>query len=239
MPGVTIYQGPSMIDGEPIFAAAIWSDANRKTGAMLQTYIMRADINPLEASKLGEDYSICGNCKHRGIPTLDPERKQAEQRSCYVQLYQGPLVVWRQFSAGRYRHADPVEVGRGQKVRCGSYGDPAAVPSAVWEALLSKAKGWTGYTHQAFAKLGDPKPWMAMVSADTRQQAEAAWRRSWRTFRIVRDTSELIKGKEILCPASEEAGKRVQCEQCMLCGGAQQPARSIAIVAHGAGKGFV
>lgn len=243
MPGVTIYQGPSTIDGQPIFATAVWQSNNRKTGDMLQTYIMRTDLDPLLASKLGEDYSVCGDCPHKGTPTLDPQRKQAEQRICYVQLFQGPLQVYKQFVAGRYPLRDSLlaraELGRGQRIRLGTYGDPAAVPAEVWEQLLKFAKGWTGYSHQRNTPGAAFKPWMTMVSADSLQDAQSAWKRGWRTFRIVSDTSQLVKGKEVLCPASAEAGHKVQCAECMLCGGSQQAARSIAIVAHGPGKGFV
>ncbi len=243
MPGSIIFEGPSLLDDQPIFVAAVWSSDNRKTGDMLQTYIMRADINPLEASKLGEDYSICGDCKHRGTPTLDPERKQAEARSCYVQLYQGPLVVWREYQAGKYPRMDSMiaraDIGRGQRVRLGTYGDPAVVPAVVWEQLIKFSKGWTGYTHQIALPQAQAKAWMTMVSVDSLSEAKAAWRSHQRTFRVVRETSELVKGQEILCPASAEAGKRVQCAQCMLCGGSHQAARSIAVVAHGAGKGYV
>ena len=52
-----IYEGPSLIDGGPIVVVAIVSKRNRKTGDMLQTYIQRADTNPLEASRLGLDAS--------------------------------------------------------------------------------------------------------------------------------------------------------------------------------------
>jgi len=243
MPGTIIYQGPSLIDAQPIFVAAVWNSSNRKTGSMVQTYVMRADLDPLTASKLGEDYSICGTCKHRGEPTLDPERKQAEKRSCYVQLFQGPLMVFKQFEKGAYALNDSRQaragLGQGQRVRLGTYGDPAAVPADVWEDLLLRAKGWTGYTHQMGHPTAAFKPWMTMVSADDLPTAQRAWSKSYRTFRIVSHTSELIKGKEVLCPASEEAGRRATCSSCMLCGGSQQVARSVAIVAHGAGKGFV
>ncbi len=239
MPGSLIYEGPSLLDGAPIFVAAVWGSSNRKTGSLLQTYIMRSDLNPLDASKFGEDYSICGDCGHRGEPTLDPLRKVAVRRACYVNLGQGPLIVWRQYERGAYRHADPVELGMGQRVRLGTYGDPAAVPEHVWTRLLDKAKGWTGYTHQMGHSTAAFKPWMTMVSADDLPTAQRAWSKSYRTFRIVSHTSELIKGKEVLCPASEEAGKKTTCMNCMLCGGSQQAARSVAIVAHGAGKGYV
>jgi hypothetical protein len=36
----------------------------------------------------------------------------------------------------------------GRLVRLGSYGDPAAVPVWVWQAVMKQADGGTGYTHQ-------------------------------------------------------------------------------------------
>ena len=67
-------------------------------------------------------------------------------------------------------------------------------------------------------------------------RAESAWSIGARTFRVVGNAAELQLGREILCPASEEAGKRTQCIRCLLCGGASVKAKSVAIVAHGAGK---
>jgi hypothetical protein len=72
-----IYKGPSRIDGAPIVVLATYSNRNSKTGAVVQTYILREDINPLEASKTGADASICGTCPLRGTPTTDPARKSA------------------------------------------------------------------------------------------------------------------------------------------------------------------
>ena len=48
-----IYKGPSLLDGKPIVAIATYSNRNTKTGHVVQTYILRSDINPLEASKTG------------------------------------------------------------------------------------------------------------------------------------------------------------------------------------------
>jgi hypothetical protein len=44
-----IYKGPSRIDGAPIVVLATYSNRNTKTGAVVQTYILRDDenINPL------------------------------------------------------------------------------------------------------------------------------------------------------------------------------------------------
>jgi len=40
----------------------------------------------------------------------------------------------------------------------------------------------------------------------------------------------------VLCPASEEAGRKATCATCKLCGGASIKAKSVAIPAHGTSK---
>ena len=228
MPGSVIYRGPSEIDGQPIVVVAIWSSTNRKTGDMLQTYILRSDLPPLEANKLGEDYSICGDCALRGTPTLDPDKKQAEDRPCYVVLGQGPTQVWKGLQRGIYPgHTTPQQrrdLGRGRMVRIGTYGDGAAAPEYVWDHLLDGAEGHNAYSHNG----GDP--FIYMVSADSLTSARSAWSSGFRTFRVVHDTSHL-QPNEILCPSS----RGVQCVDCRLCGGSQVRAKSIAIVVHGNG----
>jgi len=221
-----IYRGPSLIDGAPIVGVAVYSGRNSKTGRVLQTYIIRADMNPLEASKTGADVSICGTCPLRGTPTDDPARKQAAGRRCYVNLGQGPLSVFRALERGRYPDVDPAAIGAGRMVRVGTYGDPAAIPGEVWDAMLSQATTWTAYTHQ--------KPWrpdIAMQSADTLDEAQAHWRAGRRTFRVLTGLADLDPANEALCPASKEAGRRVQCAACKLCKGSAR-GKSIAIVEH-------
>jgi hypothetical protein len=228
MPGAVIHRGPSQLDGQPIIVVAIWASTNRKTGDMLQTYILREDIDPLTANKLGEDYSICGNCSLKGTPTLDPTKKQAEDRPCYVVLGQGPTVVWNGLQRGIYpdytNRQQRRALGRGRMVRIGTYGDGAAAPRFVWDDLLFEAEGHNAYSHNG----GDPR--IYMQSADTLPQAQAAWSSGFRTFRVVHDTSHL-QPNEILCPSS----RGVQCVDCRLCGGSQVKAKSIAIVVHGNG----
>jgi hypothetical protein len=228
MPGAVIHRGPSKIDGQPIIVVAIWASTNRKTGDMLQTYILRSDIDPLTANKYGEDYSICGNCSLKGTPTLDPTKKQAEDRPCYVVLGQGPTVVWNGLQRGIYpdytNRQQRRALGRGRMVRIGTYGDGAAAPRFVWDDLLFEAEGHNAYSHNG----GDPR--IYMQSADTLPQAQAAWSSGFRTFRVVHDTTHL-QPNEILCPSS----RGVQCVDCRLCGGTQVKAKSIAIVVHGNG----
>ena len=226
MQSAIIYNGPSLLDGKPVVAIATYSNRNRKTGRVLQTYILRADINPLEASKTGEDYSICGSCPMRGEVTTDPARKIAKGRRCYVNLGQGVLIVWRAFQRGVYKAGSARDVGRGRFVRVGTYGDPAAIPQGVWDELLSEASTWTAYSHQS-----GWRPDIAMQSADDYHSAVMHWKEGRRTFRVIAELGHLDPTNEALCPASKEAGARVQCTACKLCKGGTA-AKSIAIVEH-------
>ena len=221
-----IYNGPSLLDGQPIVVIATYSNRNTKTGHVVQTYILRSDINPLEASKTGQDYSICGDCIMRGEPTTDPNRKIAKGRKCYVNLGQGVLIVYKSFLRGVYQEGSARDMGRGRFVRVGTYGDPGAVPSEVWDELLAECDTWTAYSHQS-----GWRPDIAMQSADTHDQAKAHWAEGRRTFRVIVDLGDLDKANEALCPASKEAGRRVQCTACKLCKGSSA-AKSIAIVEH-------
>ena len=225
-----IYNGPSLLDGKPIVVIATYSDRNTKTGRVLQTYILREDISPLDASKTGEDYSICGSCKFRGTPTDDPKRKQAVDRGCYVNLGQGPTIVWKSYKRGVYPMADSYEdrksLGHRRVVRVGTYGDPAAAPKHIWTELLESCDTWLAYTHQQ-----SWEPEIAMQSVENHLEAHMHWQHGRRTFRVIADLGQLDTRNEVLCPASKEAGRRVQCNQCRLCAGFKQ-AKSVAIVEH-------
>lgn len=232
MAGEIIFEGPSKIDGAPIVVIATDGSRNEKTGDMIQTWIIRTDVPPHVAARDGRDVSICGTCIHR----WDPE---THKRSCYVAVHNAPLAVFKAYHAGNYQRATPREVGRGRVVRIGAYGDPAAVPARIWRDLVSESAGRTGYTHQW--QHPDPKVrrnaaalrGLVMASADTPADAELAARRGWRTFRV-RQPSQPLLPRERTCPASLEAGARVQCVTCRACDGATRGNR-IAILDHGPG----
>ena len=234
-----IYRGPSLIDGQPIVAIAQVSSKNRKTGDMIQTFILRDDMDPITANRTGADHAICGTCPHRGTAT-DAEKGTATGRTCYVTLAHAPLAKWKGLQRGLYAevtgHAAIREIGLNRMVRIGTYGDGAAVPSYIWDSLCDGAEGWTAYTHQNGCATAAKDANRYMTSAESKTDAMAAWERGERTFRVMSDVSELIAGREVLCPASEEAGKRTTCDKCKLCAGASIKAKSIAIVAHGGAK---
>lgn len=235
-----IYRGPSMLTGQPIVVVATFTKSNRKTGGMLQTYILTDDgRTPIEAIRTGADVSICGDCPHRG------DGQTYGSRSCYVNVAQGVTVVWKGVQRGTYGPGpvgadDMVALGRGRMVRLGTYGDPAAVPASIWHCLLRESAGHTGYTHQWRMPMmqrgyaaGDLFRSFVMASADSEQDARDAQDAGWRTFRV-RTADEPLMPREFACPASDEAGHKVQCADCRACGGADGRKGSPAIIAHGA-----
>ena len=219
-----IYRGSSLSDDKPIFVVATSGSKNDKTGNMLQTWILRADVEPHIAVKNDDDYTICGTCPHKG------------GRGCYVTVFQAPLSVFRAAERGSYPDvsgddAAIAAIGENRKVRVGAYGDPAAVPFEVWEALLSRAVSNTGYTHQAHNKFFDDRlANICMISAETPKQAQKYHARGWRTFRATSDTSALLPGEEIC--ASDAYG--ATCEACGKCDGAAKPGKSQVVKIHGA-----
>lgn len=229
-----LYEGPSMIDGSPIVVVALYrtTGSNAKTGAVVQTYILRADVAPIEAIRSGADVSICGDCKHRG------DGQTYGSRSCYVNVGQGPTGVFKAFRRGRYARIEGAgaiaAMGRGRVVRLGTYGDPAAVPSWIWSDLVADAVGHTGYTHAWRSIIAAPLRSLCMASADTEAERAEAVAAGWRTFRV-REATEAVQRGEFVCPASAEAGKRTTCVQCRACDGADRAGKaSPVIIAHGA-----
>lgn len=72
-----------------------------------------------------------------------------------------------------------------------------------------------------------------MASVDSQSDADIARSMGLRTFRVSIGV-EHMPG-EISCPASAEAGARVQCEKCQLCAGTSKQAKNIVIADHAAG----
>ena len=232
MPGFVFYDGPSLIDGAPIIGIAVLESSNVKTGNMVQTYILRADVAPLAAIASGDDASICGDCAHRG----DKQTKRA--RTCYVDVAKSVQSVFAAWVRGAYPQVAPSDGARivaGRVVRIGSYGDPAAIPARHWRALIRRAAGHTGYTHQWRQWFARGLRSIVMASADSASDRDMARAMGWRTFRV-RTADEPLAAREIVCPASPEGGDRRQCITCQACDGAPRGATqaSVAIIVHGA-----
>ena len=230
--GRIIYKGPSELDGTPIVVVITGlsgkGSTNGKTGAMLQTWILRdtPDTAPHVHVGQGTDGSICGDCPFSG------------GRGCYVKVFQGPRSIWACMNTGKgYDTVTTTEgleaIGAGRKIRIGAYGDPMAVPVHVWQALTATASGWTGYTHQWRRQGSSAYAPFCMASTECPYDSATAKLSGFRAFRVSAD-NDPVAGNEVLCPASEEAGRRTTCIDCGLCQGNVSRGRNIVIPAHGA-----
>lgn len=206
---------------------------NAKTGDMIQVWILPRHISPIEAVKTRQDDAICGDCKHRGTLGF-------RDRSCYVNVIQGPHSVWRAYQRGSYPKLPMRQFGEffgGRAVRFGAYGDPVYIPLRKARAIVAAARRHTGYTHQwrqtKFAAWRE----ILMASVDSVAEYHAAKMAAWRTFRVTDDLA-LRDRQEISCPASDEAGHKTQCAKCGLCDGARtvDARKDILIKIHGVGK---
>lgn len=240
--GFEIYRGPSALNGAPIVAVLTLRSDNPKTGDMAQLWILPADMAPHEAVKTGADSAVCGDCKHR----------RGNGGACYVTPFQGPLSVWKAWQRGAYPLASQrilIQALQGRMVRLGAYGDPAALPAATLRIVTAYASGWTGYTHawrtlerRASEGGAGPGAWshlktvrdLCMASCDTEAEAREAQALGWRTFRVHGADDAAPVGRESVCPASDEAGHKLQCNTCGICNGTATGRKgSIRIAVHG------
>jgi len=231
--GIILYKGPSVIDGKYIMvlASGIFDKSdNEKTGNMIQTWIMRADHAPIEAKQRGFDYSVCGDCKHKHFG------------SCYVNIAHGPHNTFYAYIRDKYIPFEEkhLELFKGRKVRLGSYGDPAAVPTEVWAKICSVTDGWTGYTHQWNKRFTDPElKNYCMASCDNTAEYRKAKDLGWRCFRIrpsddFHISTNRLNYNEFVCPASNEAGNKTNCSKCKACMGLSASTyKDPCIIVHG------
>ena len=232
---IVIYLGPSMLDGSPIVVLASTGSSNVKTGPMVQTWIMRADMHPSEASATSSDVSVCGLCP----------RRHALGGDCYVQIVHAPRSVWESWDRQGSPGTNWTENGailpltqdaRDHGLRLGSYGDPMAVPFGVWADLIDALapRSVVGYTHQwstTFDQTG--AAWFRenlMASCDSVAEASLARELGWRFF-LATDSNDPQIDRVVQCPATRDVNP-LTCERCGACSGAGTGA-SVYLVEHG------
>lgn len=224
MKGFILYEGPSRIDGKPIVAIATGfaGSANPKTGPMIQTYFINADIAPLDAIRCGKNDSICGSC-----PLKKKLNGDKMEGGCYVNVGQGPTSVYKAYLQGSYPKLTSYDVFKARAVRLGTYGEPTAIPLEVIAEMLSKASMWTGYTHRWMRPENQDYKKYCVASCDSVAQVLKASELGWDTFRHKSEASTALEN-ETLC-LNESTG--IQCIQCGLCNG--QSKKNIVITRHG------
>jgi hypothetical protein len=218
--GYIIWEGVSPLDGAPIVLIATGfadASANDKTGSMLQTWILRTDIEPHTAYKNGEGASVCGSCPH------------FVNKTCYVTWYQAPLSVYRAYKRGSYAKLPSYELFRDHAVRIGSAGDPFCVPESVWRQILAVSGEHTGYTHQWRQPAAQPYRDFLQASCDGIADYLEATAHGWHTY-LVTPAGTPDPAGTVHCAASSERGSKTNCKTCHLCDGSSA---NVVIHAHG------
>ena len=198
--------------------------SNIKTGPQAQAYVFNRDVSPTIARQTNVDHAVCGDCKLR----------TANSGGCYVLRFKAPNIVYRQWSAGKYKPTTPEDLAQqllhhNQSIRWGADGDPSALPQELIEGVMTyqshrhphrRVKG-TAYTHQ----WRDPRfQWLkrwAMASCDSLSERNEAKKLGWRVFLVVPPHVEVAGTMK--CPADalrkKEGLKTLTCAECLACGG--------------------
>lgn len=231
--GYVVWRGPSLVDRAPLVCIMTGTGkptSNRKTGDMLQMWILREDIPPHEAVKSGEDASVCGDCPFSG------------GNGCYVTVHQGPLSVWRTYKAGGYgeRPFDGMsKVVKDRKVRFGAYGDPGLVPYEVLSEIAQHCDGWTGYTHM-WDRIDPWYRYLLMASVESAETYGKAKALGYRCFYVVPVDTPGQPEKHMMQCANDRDRNPLSCAECMACSGTRYEivanAVDVWIDAHGSTK---
>jgi hypothetical protein len=237
-PGVVIAEGKSLFTGEQLIAVATGvrrPSTNKKTGPLIQVYVLSRDESPSSQAKSRRDKSICGNCKHR----------QSSLGTCYVDLSRGADRIWAAFHSSRYPEWTDAHATLFSNVvvRVTAYGDCAALPFNLWQPFvqLVRVNGGVvlGYTHS----WRDCDPGFrdfCMASVDSKAEYAEANAMGYRTFRIRQKDSPLLP-TEIQCPADTHADVSslcgiakgtVTCRECLACHGGLK-GLNVSLVPHG------
>ena len=220
--GFLIYEGSK--NGEKYAVIATLKTSNRKTGNMIQLWIILSDYSPVDGVKSGLDAStICTGCKF------------ASGNGCYVNVGQAPNSIWKAYKANKYPKLDPFlydNVFNGRKVRFGAYGNPSLIPLSIIKMITESCEGWTGYFHD-WSKMSKERALAYgkyfMASTETNDSVRRAKEKNLRFFHVSptqpKDTIECL---------SDSRG--LSCDQCQLCKGNRIGAKSIWINPHGSKK---
>lgn len=233
-----LWEGRSLLTGQMI-RASLKLSGNSKTGDLPEIWVtpilseQQLDGDVWESIKSVQE-SVCGLCpyaKGNGC-YVDPRGIVAHVKALHGVSPNGKPAKF----TPKLTHDEKVAIGeRLGPVRFGAWGDVAAVPYHQLEMF----EVGTGYTHQWKSEyspdgLVADRKWKSklMASSGGKAEADEARKMGWRTFSIQHEADR--KDGFILCPASDEAGKRTNCDTCLLCNGTDGKSKlSIYIPPHG------
>ena len=191
----------------------------KKTGDMLQSFILPRNIHPYEALATKQDKIVCGTCP----------LKSGNGCNVAYMLPRNLSVLWKKYKRGEIPQLVDGSLIAGRKFRFGVYGDPVYLPLELVRTIVELSSGWTGYTHQWKNK--KYRAYRDYFQASTSPSDNwLAKELGWSTFQI---SAEQVAGS-VACPASDESKARraalglklIDCATCLLCSGRLRKAPS-------------
>lgn len=209
------------LNGQAVLANFQVGTTNSKTGDGVQIYLVPYDW--VETGRIGDDAAVCGDCPFAGGNGCYVRKGTAswglhsKVRSLHQRLIKGKLII--------NEPEEVIGICRDRFVRFGAYGETVLLGESLIRKITEVCDGWTGYTHQI-----KRFPWASkyfMVSSEGNLLGG-----DYREFLVIPKGSDRIKGMT-LCPASKEAGRKLTCNNCLLCQGTSSEAKkSIYIFQH-------
>lgn len=211
---------------EKAVVIATKNSGNRKTGAMIQIWVLDSTMHPVESRRTGRD--AANQCQ--GCPL-------ATNQGCYV----SPMAISSIYGAWRRGSYTPLHMDspdwedffRGEAVRFGAYGNPSKLPLPMVDSIVRLARRHTGYFHDWHLMLPDrARAYGKYFMASTEpSNTEAALALGLRVFQTMPEGSPAPSGL-LECLADS---KGLSCQQCGLCDGTyrSRPLPSIYIRVHG------
>lgn len=232
---INVYKTTNLL-GQEVVVQVQYGSTNAKTGDGVQIWILPYEWILIGKSAMDNDEASCLDCPHSKRGT----------RKCYVRKGNAEMGLKSKvnslhtaFVNGRLNVLPIDELAsneianiQGKYVRLGAYGEPVLIGEANMIAITQAASSFTGYTHQWRNPAYQWASKYLMASVENEPLMNVAHRMGWRTFRVMDKSQSPIKGTEISCPASKEAGSVTTCNKCGLCKGTSSKGKSISIILH-------
>ena len=185
---------------------------NRKTGEMLQTYLLDKATLTSEPKVFG---TKCAECPMVSKCYVNQDKMSV--RRTLKKLINGEACSYK-FSTLE----EVLPLLRGQRVRLGTYGDPSALPLHDLKKICEVSQGWTGYTH-FWKEIASNYSLYLMASVEDLSGELLAHSLGYLTFRVLLKEDETLEvsSKSIQCLNVENDKTLVslQCVDCLICSG--------------------
>jgi len=196
---------------------ALSGSSNRKTGDMVQTYLLDRETLTSEPKVFG---AKCVECPM--VNKCYVSRDKMSVRKALARLLGEERTS--------YAHATLDQVLpllSGRKVRLGTYGDPSALPLDDLKAIVSACEGHTGYTH-FWASIDTEYSAHLMASVEDATGELLAQGLGYRTFRVItkEDTERSVSSVAVECLNTSSG---LTCAECLLCSGTEGKGRKVSI----------